>query len=108
MTEYDRKKARIKQVAPGVRRVDDPHHPRGYRELRSPAAMRELLNKKIIEQDRLCGICGKMMADYREIVADHIEPKGMGGAKHDSHPSNIQAVHSVCNFEKGSKRLEKH
>ncbi len=28
----------------GVQRVEDPHHPRGYRELRSPAEMRKLLN----------------------------------------------------------------
>ncbi len=24
----------------GVQRIEDPHHPRGYRELRSPAEMR--------------------------------------------------------------------
>ena len=34
----------------GVQRVGDPHHPRGYRELRSPAEMRKLLNRKIVEQ----------------------------------------------------------
>lgn len=26
----------------GVQRIEDPHHPRGYRELRSPAEMRNL------------------------------------------------------------------
>src|SRR5271165_6775620 len=31
----------------GVQRTEDPHHPRGYRELRSPAQMRKLLNRKI-------------------------------------------------------------
>jgi hypothetical protein len=41
----------------GVQRIDDPHHPRGYRELRSPAEMRKLLNRKIVEQDRKCAIC---------------------------------------------------
>ena len=30
----------------GVQRVEDPHHPRGYREVRSPAEMRKLLNRK--------------------------------------------------------------
>ena len=30
----------------GVQRIEDPHHPRGYRELRSPAEMRKLLNRK--------------------------------------------------------------
>ena len=41
-------KARI--LRPGVQRIEDPHHPRGYRELRSPAEMRKLLNRKIVEQ----------------------------------------------------------
>ena len=36
----------------GVQRVDDPHHPRGYRELRSPAEMRKLLNRKIVATGR--------------------------------------------------------
>jgi hypothetical protein len=34
----------------GVKRVEDPHHPRGYRELLSPGEMRKLLNRKIVEQ----------------------------------------------------------
>jgi len=34
-----------------VRRIEDPHHPRGYREIRSPAAMRQLLKRKIAEQN---------------------------------------------------------
>ena len=34
----------------GVQRIEDPHHPRGYRELRSPAEMRKLLNRKVAEQ----------------------------------------------------------
>jgi len=41
----------------GIRRVEDTHHPRGYRELRSPAEMRKLLNRKIEEQGRKCAIC---------------------------------------------------
>ena len=41
----------------GVQRIEDPHHPRGYRELRSPAEMRKLLNRKIVEQDGKCAIC---------------------------------------------------
>ena len=43
--------------------------------------------------------------DYNEIVPDHIEPKGMGGAWRDDHPENIQAVHRRCNLQKGSRRL---
>jgi HNH endonuclease len=89
----------------GVQRIDDPHHPRGYRELRSPAEMRKLLNRKIAEQEGKCPICMSGFTDYNEIVPDHIEPKGMGGAWRDDHPENIQAVHRRCNLQKGSRRL---
>lgn len=89
----------------GVTTIPDEHHPRGYRERRSPAAMRELLAKKVAWQNGLCGICLKPMDDYREIVPDHIEPRGMGGARRDDHPDNIQAAHSQCNLEKGSRRI---
>ena len=41
-----------RRLQPGIRRIEDPHHPRGYRELRSRAEMRKLLNRKIVEQDR--------------------------------------------------------
>src|ERR1700722_1635460 len=74
----------------GVQRVEDPHHPRGYRELRSPAEMRRLLNRKILEQNRVCPICHEEFTDYTDIVPDHKNPKGMGGAWRDDHPDNIQ------------------
>ncbi len=87
-----------------VQRIEDPHHPRGYRELRSPAEMRKLLNRKILEQNRRCGICHKIFRNYNDIVPEHKEPKGMGSARRDDHPDNIQAAHRDCNLEKGSKR----
>jgi hypothetical protein len=62
----------------GVQRIDDPHHTRGYRELRSSAEMRKLLNRKIIEQDRKCAICHEEFTGYGDIVPDHKNPKGMG------------------------------
>jgi hypothetical protein len=40
------------------------------------------------------------------VVADHRNPKGMGGAWRDDHPENIQAVHWWCNDEKGSTRMD--
>jgi hypothetical protein len=43
----------------GVQRVADPHHPRGYREFRSPAEMRKLMNRKIVEQNGICPICNE-------------------------------------------------
>lgn len=55
----------------GVQRVEDPHHPRGYRELRSPAEMRKLLNRKIVEQDRKCATCHEEFTDYSDVAPDH-------------------------------------
>jgi HNH endonuclease len=88
----------------GVRRIDDPQHPRGYRELRSNGEMRKLLDRKIIAQNGICGICKEKFTDYSDVVPDHICPRGMGGAWRDDHPDNIQAVHWWCNGEKGSSR----
>jgi hypothetical protein len=91
---------RVRLVRLGVQRVEDPHHPRGYRELRSPAEMRKLLNQKIVEQNRICAICHEEFTDYNDVVPDHINPKGMGGTWRDDHPDNIQATHSWCNEKK--------
>lgn len=52
----------------GVRRIEDLHHPRGYRELRSLAEMRKVLNRKIAEQDGECAICHEQFTDYNDIV----------------------------------------
>jgi hypothetical protein len=93
-----------RMTRPGVQRIEDPHHPRGYRELRSPAEMRKLQKSKIVEQDRKCAICHEEFTDYADIVPDHKNPKGMGGAWRDDHPDNVQAVHYWCNSEKGSQR----
>ncbi len=98
------KKMRLRNFA-GVQRIEDPHHPRGYREIRSAAKMKKLLTRKIVEQDMKCGICGEPFTDCNDIVPDHIRSKGMGSSRRDDHPDNIQAAHRRCNFEKGSKRL---
>ena len=92
----------------GVERIDDPNHPRGYRELRSPAELRKVLTQKISAQQGNCGICHLPFTDCKDIVPDHIEPKGMGAAWRDDHPDNIQAAHRLCNFLKGSRRLPHH
>jgi hypothetical protein len=89
----------------GVQRIEDPHHPRGYRELRSPVEMKRLLTSKITQQDMKCGICGEPFTDCGDVVSDHIRCKGMGSSRRDDHPDNIQAVHRLCNLEKGSKRV---
>ena len=101
--ESIKKAPRLKQL--GVRRVDDPHHVRGYRELRSNAEMRKLLNRKIVEQNGKCAICLESFTNYNDIAPDHIHPRGMGGAWRDDDPDNIQAAHWWCNGEKGSCRV---
>jgi hypothetical protein len=77
----------------GIQRIEDPYHPRGYRELRSNAELRGLLNKKIVSQSRKCALCGTEFTDYADVVPDHINPRGMGGAWREDHPDNVQAVH---------------
>jgi hypothetical protein len=60
----------------GVQRIEDSHHPRGYRELRSKAEMRKVLDRKIVEQNRRCAICQVGFTHYSDIVPDHIDPRG--------------------------------
>jgi hypothetical protein len=60
------KASRVRRL--GVQRIEDPHHPRGYRELRSKAEMRRLLNRKIVEQNRQCAICQVAFTNYSDIV----------------------------------------
>jgi hypothetical protein len=101
--EQIRKERRLMRL--GVQRIEDQHHARGYRELRSAAEMRKLLKRKIVEQDKKCAICHEEFADYSDIVPDHRDPKGMGGAWRDDHPDNIRATHWWCNGDKGSTRM---
>lgn len=97
---------RVRVIRPGIQRIADAHHPRGYRELRSPAEMRKLLNRKIVEQNGICPVCHEEFTDYNDIVPEHKNPKGMGGPWRDDHPDNIQATHYWCNGEKGSIRVD--
>jgi 5-methylcytosine-specific restriction endonuclease McrA len=79
--------------------------PQRIQGLRSNGEMRKLLNRKIVSQNRKCALCGAEFTDYSDVVPDHINPRGMGGAWRDDHPDNIQAVHWWCNGEKGSTRI---
>jgi len=88
----------------GVQRIEDPHH-REDIENWSPAEMRKLLNRKIVEQDRKCAICHEEFTHYNDIVPDHKDPKGMGGAWRDDHPDNIQATHWWCTGGVTKKRI---
>jgi hypothetical protein len=51
-------------------------------------------------------MCDRQVAftNYSDIVPDHIDPRGMGGARRDDHPENIQAAKSGAMGEKGSTR----
>jgi 5-methylcytosine-specific restriction endonuclease McrA len=68
--------------------------------------MPKLMNRKIIEQGGKCAECREEFSDSSDIVPDHRNPKGMGGAWRDDHPENVQAVHRLCNSEKGSRRID--
>jgi hypothetical protein len=90
----------------GVEIIRDPHHPRGYREKRTPEQMRRLVLQKIDEQHGCCAICQEPFTDSSEIVGEHKTPKGSGGSTRDDHPDNIQAAHNwPCNVKKGSRRI---
>ena len=91
----------------GVRRIRDEHarHPDGYRYRLSKSEMAKVLVKKVTEQFGWCSICQCMLEDMQDVVPDHKDPRGMGGAWRDDRPENIGAAHSLCNQQKGSKRL---
>jgi hypothetical protein len=81
-TEVIPKTPTAKQL--GFRRIEDPHHPRGYRELRSNWEMRKLLNRKPASQCRKCALCGAEFTDYSDGVPDHINPRGWEGMERRS------------------------
>jgi hypothetical protein len=45
--------------------------------------MRKLLKRKVAEQSRICAICHEEFTDYTDVVPDHEDPRGMGGAWRD-------------------------
>lgn len=102
---FERRSGKWETVRPGWRRIKDETNSRGYRYRLSPAEMRKVLDRKIEDQNQMCGICGFALEDYNDVAPDHKEPKGLGGARRDDHPDNIQAAHSRCNIEKGSQRI---
>ena len=98
---------RAQKRKPAVQRIDDPHHPRGYREVCSAPELRRRKNLLILkaEPHPLCHLCGEGFSNYSEIELEHIEPKGMGGAWHDDHMDNLALAHRSCNREKGSRHI---
>lgn len=72
---------------------------------RSPAAMRQLLAKKLAEQNNICPGCKLPFTDFRQVTPDHIEPRGLGGALRNDSEENIRALCFDCNLKKGSRRI---
>jgi hypothetical protein len=97
---------------PQVRRIEDKFHSRGYREICSPSERRRRKHVLLAEDPR-CWICvaaGKpeeecRFRSYSDVVLEHKEPKGMGGARTDDHFDNLGLAHALCNLEKGSRRI---
>jgi hypothetical protein len=85
-------------IGPGVKLLPDG------RVRRSPAAMKRLIEKKIRWQEGCCYWCGKEFDDFRTVEPDHLEPRGMGGARRDDSDTNIVACCGACNSAKGSRR----
>lgn len=104
---FRKKASKWEQVRPGVRRIRDEHSPTGYRWKLSQAELEKVILRKLRENGGLCGICGDPITDMSDVVPDHIEPKGMGGAWYDDgeNGSNLQPAHNECNIQKGSRRI---
>jgi hypothetical protein len=65
-----------------------------------------LLRKYIawVRQGKVCYLCHQPLA-WRDVTADHWQPRGMGGARRDDRQGNIRAAHWLCNQKKGSRRI---
>lgn len=92
-------------VSAGIRRIKDEHSDfgDGYRYYYSRAVVRRVLFKRVEMQAGICAICGGAFTDMDDVVPDHRLPRGGNGARRDDR--FIQAAHSWCNEEKGSKRI---
>jgi len=107
MHRYERKShSKWETVRPGWRRIPDASMPDGFRYKLSAAAMRQVLDQKIREQNGICGLGGEEFTNYELIVPDHKDSKGMNGSRRDDHPRNIHAACVEHNTEKGSMSLE--
>ena len=70
----------------GVRRIDDSQHPRGYREIRSNAEMRKLMDSKIAAQKSVCALCkGQFSSVKRNLIYSEKDyPPGLDHRMADS------------------------
>jgi 5-methylcytosine-specific restriction endonuclease McrA len=90
-----------------IRRIEDPAHPRGYREWvgrKELAKRREELIRA--PGQKRCYVCnGEFHFGGGMPTLEHIIPKGSGGSTHDDHRDNLALSHFRCNAKKGSRRI---
>lgn len=95
-----------------VWRVEDIYHPRGWRELCTPAERRRRKHALMAQGKWDCIHCGKDVrftpngehgSQYEDIELCHREACGMNGAKRDDSWENIGLGHKICNRENGSR-----
>jgi hypothetical protein len=77
-----------------VQRIEDAFHPRGYRERCSRGELRRRKHELMSQLELTCLYCKTDLRklEYDEIDLCHIEPKGMGGARHDDHRDNLAVI----------------
>ena len=90
-----------------VERVADEFHPRGFRELCTPAELRRRKHVLMATGPLTCLYCDRNLKEleYSQIELCHKEPKGMGGARRDDSMLNLALGCATCNRENGSRRL---
>jgi len=95
----------VKRLKPNeIRRIDDQHHPRGYREWVGPQELARRRQELIdAPGPKLCYVHkGQIIG---EPTLEHIIPKGSGGSTHDDHRENLALSCWGCNADKGSRRI---
>lgn len=54
--------------------------------------------------DCVCQLCG-FSVSWSECTADHITPRGSGGAWREDNVLNLWPAHGICNTRRGSRRI---
>ena len=77
-------------------------------DLKQKKGMDEYLRRKRVnweKQNRICPLCGLRLC-WKDATVDHKVPRGMGAAHRDDRLDATQSVHSLCNSQKGSRRID--
>lgn len=93
---------------PAVLVIEDPHAPKGYREICNERELRRRKVRKIEEQHGCCaGPCGREFGSFREAQVaylwpekHHIRPSKMGGGFRDDSYDNLEILCSDCHRQK--------